>query len=58
MTKQDILNMKNRDEVMKALAMNPGILDKELDGHLKSLSKKALIAQFGTADVLYTPQKK
>lgn len=58
MTKQDILNMKNRGEVMKALAMNPDLWDKELDDHLKDVSKKALAEQFGTADVLYTPPKK
>ena len=58
MTKQDILNMKERGDVMKALATNPDLWDKELDDHLKAVSRQALLDKFGTDDVLYTPPKK
>ena len=59
MTKQDILKMKTRPEIMKTLISHPELWDDEVNEHLKTVAKKELIGQYGSDDVLYTlPRKK
>jgi hypothetical protein len=58
MTKQDILNMHDSKQIMRALANNPDIWDKELSDHLRTTKRKENVERFGDADVLYTPPRR
>lgn len=57
MTKQEILNMNNSRNIMRALAENRDIWDEELSNHLRDVKRLENRQRFGDADVLYTPQK-
>ena len=55
MTKQEILNMNNSRNIMRALAENRDIWDEELSNHLRDVKRLENRQRFGDADVLYTP---
>jgi hypothetical protein len=58
MTKQDILKLKTKSEIMKTFMDHPELWDDEVNDHLKAVAKKELIDRYGSEDVLYTlPQK-
>ncbi len=58
MTKEDILNMENSREIMRALAENREIWDEELSNHLCDVKRKENAEKFGDADIIYTPSKR
>jgi hypothetical protein len=58
MTKQDILKLKTKSEIMKTFMTHSELWDDEVNDHLKAVAKKELIERYGSEDVLYTlPQK-
>ena len=57
MTKQEIMNMKGSQEIMRALAHNRGIWDEDLSNHLRDIKRRENIERFGEPDVIYTPPK-
>ena len=58
MTKQDILNMKTKSEIMKTFMTHRELWDDEVNEHLKAVAKKELVERYGSEDVLYTLPRK
>ena len=58
MTKQEIMNMKDSKEIMRALAANREIWDEELSNHLRDVKRCENERRFGDADIIYTPPKR
>lgn len=58
MTKQDILKMKTKSEIMKTFIAHPELWDDEVNEHLKAVAKKELIDRYGSDDVIYTLPRK
>ncbi len=55
MTKQEILKLQKRSEIMKALSENRDIWDKELSDHLIKVTKKENKKLYGDEDFLDDP---
>lgn len=51
MKKEDILALKTRIEILKALDTNRDLWDKEVDEHLKEVAKKEHIEKYGSLEV-------
>ena len=47
MTKQDILKMTKREEIMKALSENRDIWDEELSNHLAKIARQENKEKYG-----------
>ena len=58
MTKQEIMNMKDSQEIMRALASNRDIWDEELSNHLRDTKRRENLERFGEKDIVYTPPKR
>ena len=58
MTKQEIMNMEDSQEIMGALAANRDIWDEELSNHLRTIKRRENLERFGDADIIYTPPKR
>lgn len=57
MTEQDVLNMDNSRDIMRALANTPELWSQTTSDHLKSIKRKENVERFGDPDILYTPPK-
>ena len=58
MTKQDILNMKNGREIIKAMLENTHLVDSEVAEHQKAVSQREYIEKYGSLDVHFDPLRK
>ena len=58
MTKQDILKLDSRREIVLALYENMNLLDQEVSDHLASVARKEDLEKYGSPDVLVTPLKR
>lgn len=59
LTKQDILNMKTKDEIMLSFITHLELWDDEVNEHLKKVAKKENLELYGSEDFLPTlPRKK